>query len=133
MFSSSPTTRRCLDARFGYVDEPGKFNHPRGVAVHKALRLVVVSDENDHLQVLRFSVDNKGPRLTHVSSFGRGSATAVAPPTTTFARACTTSCAHNRLPFRLPYRRQSVCSEGIALVLVSTVLNNIVACCDRAR
>jgi hypothetical protein len=42
---------RPLRDRFGYVDEAGKLNHPRGIAVHRPTGFVVVSDENDHLQV----------------------------------------------------------------------------------
>ena len=61
---------------FGYLDEPGRFNHPRGIAVQQSTGLVVVSDENNHLQVLKF-VQHPVPRFTHVSSLGRPSHGAV--------------------------------------------------------
>jgi hypothetical protein len=59
--------------QFGYLDEPGRFNHPRGIAVHVPTGFVIVSDENDHLQVLRFDAAQTPPSLKHVSSFGRPS------------------------------------------------------------
>jgi len=56
--------------QFGYADEEGKFNHPRGIAVQTSSNHVVVTDENDHIQVLKFS-EHPTPSLTFVSSFGR--------------------------------------------------------------
>jgi len=52
----------------------GKFNHPRGIACQKSTRFVIVSDENDRLQVLKFS-EWPTPSLTYVSTFGRSSTT----------------------------------------------------------
>jgi hypothetical protein len=64
---------RVQSANRVFTIRPGKFNHPRGIACQRATRLVVVGDENDRLQVLRFT-ELPAPTLTYVSTFGRTSA-----------------------------------------------------------